>query len=793
MGFNFLQPVFIFGAAALLLLAVGVYWVRRRPSPALFCFAAACLCATAAQPVLVASSEPSHIAVLDVSGSMEPRLAQVRPFLEQELARSGAAFEVRQLSDTLRNQRDPAGGRTNYRALAALRPEVGSGAECVLLSDGRGRLEELVSALDPSSLTLLRLPPTRGPDASILSLRGPGFLLPGASGSLSADVRCDRDANVNWRILGPDGEAARGALSLKAGVAQSVSHSFIAPPSGVLRLRLIIECADDREPRNDAASIAVAAGGKRVILYCRGDEIRQGSDALAALLSSDVLNELRVQNRLPASAAELEGVSAVVVNDLALAQSGLTREGLEPLALWVREGGRLMMAGARHAFGPGGWRGSAMEDLMPVTFRPDDDAARHIVLLLDCSDSMRAAVGGQTRLDLLKQAARRVVSSLSSRDFVAVVGFSGQTDALEFSPVSARADIERRIDALAPRTTTRIKSALGATLGAIAQGSAEQWRVLLITDGENNEAATDEDWRALGVQASTRCALDVVLTENVERAWLKPLREGGAKGASVSVGAGGFGEILSALDNALAAAEEGLLDDGTSHGGFEVAGVKSQLPLLCRTAARKDLRPGDVMLQARTPSGDWKQGQWPLLARREMTGRTVALCTPTSGDIWRDAGFVTALSGALGFMLSGAERTNLQLNVRGDAAELVWVGPGAAPEEDLRLGDGTRARLVAAGRWELAEYPRSDELLVYVGERLLQRMALIQTPPRELTLTGVDEAFFAVAQQRGIRVVDSLADWKPTSRGGRGEVNLTWLAALLASACVLAGFALRRR
>lgn len=793
MGFSFLQPVFIFGAAALLLLAGGVFWARRKPSPALFCLAAAFLCAMAAQPVMVASAQPRHVAVLDVSGSMESRLDQARPFLEQELARSGAAFEARQLSDTLRNQGDPAGGRTNYAALSALRPDIEAGAECVLLTDGRGRLEDLLSALDPSSLTLLRALPPSGPDAAILSLRGPGFLLPGASGSLSADVRCDRDASVNWRILGADGEAARGALSLKAGVAQSVSHTFIAPPSGLLRLRLIIECANDREPRNDAASLAVATGGKRVILYCRGTIIPQGSDALAALLASDPLNELRVQGKLPASATELEGVSAVVVNDLALAQSGLTRESLAPLARWVREGGRLMMAGARDAFGPGGWRGSAIEDLMPVTFRPDDDAARRIVLLLDCSDSMRAAVGGQTRLDLLKQAARRVVNSLSSRDFVAVVGFSDQADALEFSPVSARAELERRIDALAPRTTTRIKSALGATLGAIAPGSAEQWRILLITDGENNEAASDEDWRALGAQASTRCALDVVLTENVERAWLKPLREGGAKGVSVSVGAGGFGEILRALDNALAAAEEGLLDDGAGHGGFEVGGVKAPLTLLCRTASRKDLRPGDVMLLARTPQGDWKQGQWPLLARREMTGRTLALCTPTSGEIWRDAGFVGALSDALGFLLSGAERVNLQLNARADAAELVWVGPGAAPEEDLRMGDGTRARLVAAGRWELAEYPRGDELLVFAGERLLQRMALIQTPARELTLTGDDEAFFAVAQQRGIRVLNSLADWKPASRGGRGEINLSWLAVLLASACVLVAFALRRR
>jgi hypothetical protein len=406
---------------------------------------------------------------------------------------------------------------------------------------------------------------------------------------------------------------------------------------------------------------------------------------------------------------------------------------------------------------------------------------------------MRAAVGGQTRLDLLKQAALRILGTLSTRDFAAIAGFSDSADAFEFLPLSQRAELEKRVAALVPRTNTRIRSALESALTALTPGANEQSRVMLITDGDDNEGGSEAQWRALGELARERASVDIILTENVARPWVTLVREGGAPGASVSVGAGGFAEILETLEKALGASEEGLIDDGSSHGGFVLDGVSAKLVLMCRTSARPELRAGDVLLEARTPPGEWKAAKWPLLARREMVGRSVALCTETSGTIWEDAAFIGAISNALGFLLAGAELANLQLNTRDERVELSWVGAGPAPPEDLKLSDGSKARMISAGRWELAEYPRGDEVQVFAGEKLLQRIALAQFPPRELALTGDDEAFFAIAQQRGIRVVNTLDDWKAASIGGQAERNLSWLAGLLAIVCVLAGYGLRRR
>lgn len=88
---------------------------------------------------------------------------------------------------------------------------------------------------------------------------------------------------------------------------------------------------------------------------------------------------------------------------------------------------------------------------MPVKFRPQNDKPRQVVLLLDCSDSMRAAVGSQTRLHLLKQAALRVLDNLDNGDSAAVVGFSETADTLAMMPRSRAGTARPRGS---PRSTT---------------------------------------------------------------------------------------------------------------------------------------------------------------------------------------------------------------------------------------------------------------------------------------------------------------------------------------------------
>lgn len=794
MSFSFLNPWWLFPSAALLAPSLWLL-ARRRYAPALFVLGAACFALLAAEPAVGGQGgQTRHVLILDVSGSMEARRDALLEQSRAALARQwpiGHSLERRQVSDALRPADSPWGGPTRYGALLALGQDLGINGQALLVTDGRGRLEDLLSAVDPSRLVLLRAP-QGPPDAAVRSVRGPFALPQGGMGTLRVQVGADRDVEATWRVFEGEREAASGRLNLAANVAHEVSHSFVAREAGLFRLRFTLEAAQDREGRNNVATHFVAVGGKRSILFCRDARMSEGGDALLALLRADERNDVRVVSRLPGAAGELAGVDAVIIHDLALAQSGQSKEGLQPLADWVRSGGRLMMAGARAAFGPGGYRKTVLEEVMPVKFRPQNDKPRQVVLLLDCSDSMRAAVGSQTRLHLLKQAALRVLDNLDNGDSAAVVGFSETADTLAMVPLSRRTELDERIRRLEARTTTRIGSALAGVLASLPRGVES--RVMLVTDGEEGESRSQASWRELGAAFSAAgCALDIVLTENVTRNWEVWLRAAGATGSTASVGSGGFGEILEALDRALVSGEQGLLDDGSSHGGFVAGGIALPLNLVCRTSPRQDLGPGDLLLEVKAAEGDGPT--WPLVARREMAGRSVALCTEGAGPAWIEGGLlVQSVSQALGFLLAGAGEGKLDLVSREDRLELVWVSAETPPDCDLRLSTGETARLLFSGRWELAVVPAAREVSVFAGERLVQRMALPQLPERELAFTGDDEAFFAAAESRGVTVLRSVENFQPRAAPEQGTlVALGWLAALAGIAALLAGFALRRR
>jgi hypothetical protein len=120
MDLNFVHPWLVMLAAALALGAGGLAAWRRRLAPVLFALGAAAFALAAAGPRLdTAGRDVLHLAVLDVSDSMTPRLQQAREQLQRELAGvalpPGHRVEIIQLSDALRDDGAPTGGPTRPR------------------------------------------------------------------------------------------------------------------------------------------------------------------------------------------------------------------------------------------------------------------------------------------------------------------------------------------------------------------------------------------------------------------------------------------------------------------------------------------------------------------------------------------------------------------------------------------------------------------------------------------------------------------------------------------------------
>jgi len=799
MGLSF-EVTWLVVASALLLcgsVAVGVW--RRRAAPVLFVLAGAAFALAGARPALEdAAEDVVHLAVLDVSASMQSRLDDARAELDRQLELvqlpPGHSFRVLELSDALRPEHSPAGSRVDYGRAG----DAHFNGELILMTDGRGDMAGLLRAVAPGRLILLAPPEPAGPDAAVVEFAGPTAVAEGGTAMLRATLHADVDAEVPWRMLDGTDEIARGTKRLRAGVPGGISFSYAPERKGLVRVRLVLDLPGDREPRNDEASVAFYAGSSRVIQYCVPANFPRTGDALYAILSADDRNDVRVSHRLPASVRELDGVGLLVINDLSLHESGLGRGNLQHIADWVNAGGNLLMLGAEGAFGPGGYHNTPIERIAPVRFRPDDAPPRFVMLLLDVSDSMAEVLpDGATKVSRLREGAALLLNAVGD-DQVAVASFN--TRLLQppvFRPAHAPQHREQ-LDALRASGSTDIRLALEQGLEALVSAAPAESdpRVFIVTDGEDLGGADAAAYAELARKfAAADARLDIVLTEAEDWEWIRWMRASSPRPEIRvwSVGDAGFAVLLETIEQALAGGES----DWVSDARWEVPGVMAPLHVLTRTAERRG--PDVQTLLAAQPPGDGSVS-YPLAARRQLVGRTAALCTRSWGDdtqvqFWRNAFFADRFGMILEHVLSGANRNVVLLNMRDNDAELVWVGAHEAPGGDLRLSGDAFARRVAPDRWVLDNVPDGDELLVFDGEVLLQRLALPRRVPSYLALTGDDPAFFGLIESSGTRVLSGLGPWQPAAwrEGERRRFELMWLPALLAMLLLLSGFALRRR
>jgi hypothetical protein len=781
--------------------AVGIGVWRRRTAPVMFALAAALFAVAGARPALQdAAEDVVHAVVLDVSGSMDSRLSASRAHLEAQLEGvelpPGHRFELFELSDALRAWERPAGKRADYARLRDLRGDDSLNGEIVFMTDGRGELPDLLRAASPARVIVLRPPPAEAPDASILEFTSPTAVAEGSAAMLRATLHSDFEAEVPWRMLDGTRVIAEGTRRVRAGVPAGISHNWVPDRSGLIRVRLVLDLEGDREPRNDEAAVAFYAGSKRVIQYCVPENFPRAGDALYALLRADDRNDVRVSHRLPASVRELDGVGLLVINDLALQDSGLSRDSLAHIADWVNAGGNLLLAGAEGAFGPGGYHNTPIERLAPVRFRPDDAPPRYVMMLVDISDSMAETLpDGATKVHRLREGAGLLLEA-SGDDQFAIAAFN---ERLRHEPAFRPALAPQHSELLAglrAQGGTDIRLALEQGLDALlAQAPADSdRRLFIITDGEDMAEPGEAAWRELGASfAAADVRLDVVLTEAEDWAWLPWMKQTARDMHVWSVGDAGFAALLEMIEQALAGGEE----EWVSEERWEVPGVMAPLHLLTRTAERRT--PDVLTYLAAQPPGEGET-TYPLLAQRQLIGRTGAVCTRSWGDdlqvaFWRNTTFQERLGRVLEFLLSAANRNAVVLNVLDDGAELVWVGAFAPPSGDLTLSGDARARRVAHDRWVLDTLPDGDELLVFDGEVLLQRLALPEPVPSALAPTGDDETFFAALEASGVRALTSLAPWQPAAwqEGERRRFELLWLPAALAIILLLTGFGLRRK
>ena len=181
---------------------------------------------------------------------------------------------------------------------------------------------------------------------------------------------------------------------------------------------------DGRCDDNEAHGLVRCVGRPRVLIV--DGDMRQAEHLVDALTQEGLqVDPPRPPEGLPDTLAELQNFDLVILSNVPATHPRLTQSHFQQLRAYVQElGGGLLLIGGDHAFGPGGYARSSIEDLLPVycDFRKEQEKpSLAMVLVLDKSGSM----AGQ-KIEMVKEAARGAIELLGDKDRVGIMVFDSK-------------------------------------------------------------------------------------------------------------------------------------------------------------------------------------------------------------------------------------------------------------------------------------------------------------------------------------------------------------------------------
>ncbi len=462
------------------------------------------------------------------------------------------------LFDTLSVELDP----TATDISAALR--LGSAAlpedarrRLVLISDGRAtkgdavvEAERLAEAGVPVDVVIIE--PPSGADAAVSSIEVPSLVQIDERLAVATTITSEiaTEAIVTLRR---DGErVAQQTVMLTPGD-NRVTFNDVAGSTGVMRYQVDVDAAGDREVANNRAFAAVPVSGAEKVLVVDGEQADTGTggagaDAarVAAALEAAGLpvDQIPVRN-LPALDALSQYVSIVLVN---VNRLDLAEGEVANLVAAVRDLGRgLVTIGGDHSYALGGYRGSDLEELLPIDSEITDPLRRQTVaqvLAIDTSGSMAAChcneegengLGGGSRIDggvvktaIAQQAAAKAIAALAPSDEVGVLTMDNSDQwAIDLQANPSQETIDDGLSRLNPSGPTHLDTALETAASELRESDAALKHVIVFSDGFtdrvhlNQMAAQAEELAEEGITVS------VVATGEGAAEDLRPIAEAG--------------------------------------------------------------------------------------------------------------------------------------------------------------------------------------------------------------------------------------------------------------------------
>ena len=390
-------------------------------------------------------------------------------------------------------------GETNLEKMFSALLRLPSAPRTVFLfTDGwetQGELDRLIPSFGLSGLKVFPILPASRPETANVAVKK--VLIPhegnkGEAINLRAVVENQRAKEVEGSLIlkrngqtlkeeavriKPGAQIFNYPATLADGPLNSFSASFVPRTS-----------SSDLFPFDNQATSWVAVQNKEKILLLNGHaaEGRYLEEILKRRGYEVTSLTLNAPNRSPPSPA---GYGVVIFNNVE--REKFSSGYLAEIERHVAAGNGFLMLGGEASFGPGGYRQTQIETILPVELREPkkEEKNRAVVLVIDKSGSMREG----NRLLYAKEAAKAVVGRLKDNDFVGVVGFD--VEPFVVVPLTSverlRGNFDALIDRLRASGRTYLYPAIVEAKRQLERQSAAHKHVIILSDGETGGSGSD--------------------------------------------------------------------------------------------------------------------------------------------------------------------------------------------------------------------------------------------------------------------------------------------------------------
>ncbi len=377
---------------------------------------------------------------------------------------------------------NPNGTRVaNALRLAVTQRKNNRATRLLLLSDGYpteplGEVGELLNrSAIPLDMRLVAL--GGGTDFVLDALQAPNRVKTEEPFVIDMHVRLDgaTNATVPYQLERDGVVVTKGEAQIQSGQARIRFTDHITR-SGAVHYTARLLPQNDPVPGNNFAEtwVQAMAGAHVLVISAYPD------DPVAAILKSQGIEVDLETHPKTLNPGRLSGARAVILDNVPA--SDVSVDFMKAMDFFVREqGGGLLMLGGKNSFGSGGYYGSKLDDLLPVSMELRDEKRKLTVamaIVLDRSGSMRASVatsaGVRQKIEMADAGTAEAVRQLGPRDMVTV--FAVDTQAYTVVPLSK----------VEPDRSTKINNVLGiASQGGgicVPTGLRAAWDELQKTD-----------------------------------------------------------------------------------------------------------------------------------------------------------------------------------------------------------------------------------------------------------------------------------------------------------------------